>query len=93
MSRIRALSENEMELYLDINTEIYPVELNNKLKVCLATTLELDGSIKEASKQFDPLLGTDEKPSLMDRYDYVMHGRVYNYKEENDKVFVFFSRV
>lgn len=87
MSRIKASSDNgEMEFILDVNTDIYPIDFNDNLRVCLATTLEVDGNKKEASKQYDPALGTEEKPSLMDKYEYVMHGRVYNYVEDKDKV-------
>jgi DNA-directed RNA polymerase I, II, and III subunit RPABC3 len=33
----------EMELILDINSEIYPVELNQKLHIVLTKSISLDG--------------------------------------------------
>lgn len=45
VSRIKARSDlYEMDLILDINIDIYPIAQNERLAVCLATTLNLDGS-------------------------------------------------
>jgi hypothetical protein len=48
----------------------------------LATSL--DG--KKDEGKFDQLLGTDEKPSLLDKYDYVMYGKVFKYKTDKNKM-------
>jgi len=45
VSRIKARGDlYEMDLVLDINVDIYPVAQNDRMAVCLATTLNLDGS-------------------------------------------------
>jgi len=80
VSRIVCHGENyEMDLVLDINSELYKVPLGTKLTVVLASTLNLD-------------LTTDEKtfnqsgdPSLMDSYEYVMHGKVFKVSTEKNK--------
>ncbi len=36
-----------MELVLDINSEIYPMELNQKFSMALARTINLDGTLDE----------------------------------------------
>ncbi|KAG2375261.1 hypothetical protein C9374_009884 [Naegleria lovaniensis] len=90
VSRLYCESEDEMELVIDINTDIFPVDYGDKLTLSLATSLEVSGgagskksssgehgvSSSSASKKtkdyFDPTLGTEDRPSLMDQYDYVM---------------------
>lgn len=45
MSRVIAKGEAyEMDMVLDINSELYPLEVGDKCKVLLANTLKLDGS-------------------------------------------------
>eukprot|EP00761_Pharyngomonas_kirbyi_P009365 gb/GECH01009381.1/.p1 GENE.gb/GECH01009381.1/~~gb/GECH01009381.1/.p1 ORF type:complete len:147 (+),score=27.39 gb/GECH01009381.1/:1-441(+) len=82
VSRIIATSQHqELDMVLDVNTDIYPVYIGDRLTVALAATLELGG--KMDSGRYDPLLGTAEKPSLMDKYDYVMHGKVFRTKAQS----------
>ncbi|ORX56921.1 RNA polymerase, partial [Hesseltinella vesiculosa] len=81
VSRVIARSENfEMELTLDINSELYPVDIADKVSFVLASTLSLDASA-----------GTDTRESwrerapgehdLSDEYEYVMYGKVYRYED------------
>eukprot|EP00698_Gefionella_okellyi_P006523 TRINITY_DN15859_c0_g1_i1.p2 TRINITY_DN15859_c0_g1~~TRINITY_DN15859_c0_g1_i1.p2 ORF type:complete len:151 (+),score=26.30 TRINITY_DN15859_c0_g1_i1:81-533(+) len=71
----------EMELTLDVNTDIYPLEVAQKLSVALSTTLNRDGT--PDSDYFEP--GAD-KDSLVDDFDYVMHGKVYKYIDDKSSV-------
>jgi len=76
-----------MELWLDVNTEIYPLE-HQKFSLALASTLNLDGSPDEGF--FD----ASDRPTLADKYEYVMYGKVFKYQEESSpslKVSVFVS--
>merc|ERR1719223_620005 len=80
VSRIVAVSENVVsELVLDINTEIYPLEMGDKFNFLLVNSLEgkTVDTLKKASWK-----GTTEK-SLADEYDYVMYGKVYKYDDSN----------
>lgn len=87
MSRIKARSDlYEMDLILDINIDVYPVAQGDKLSVCLATTLNLDGSAMPTNpsgqqNQYDSTVGT--RPTLADKFDYVMYGRVFKYKDSS----------
>ena len=75
-------SENyELELTVDINTDIYPLEVGTRLSIALASTLNRDGT--PDSEFFNP---TEKFDSLADSYDYVMHGRVYKYSDEKGPV-------
>lgn len=58
----------------DINCEIFDVDDGNKLSVAIATSLSLDGT------DTTDFLQLDGRPSLLDQYDYVMHGVVYKFK-------------
>merc|ERR1712216_208491 len=48
-------------------------EDGDKLTVAVATSLSLDGSVVAPSDYLRP----DKKPSLLDQFDYAMHGVVY----------------
>mmetsp|Transcript_8004 Transcript_8004/g.13769 ORF Transcript_8004/g.13769 Transcript_8004/m.13769 type:complete len:153 (-) Transcript_8004:122-580(-) len=70
----------ECDLTLDVNTDVYPLEVGGKYNVLLASTLSLDGASGPA--KYDAAFPTiSGKPSLMDKYDYVMHGKVYKYRD------------
>ena len=64
----------ELEFLVDINCEIFDVDDGNKLSVAIATSLSLDGT------DTTDFLQLDGRPSLLDQYDYVMHGVVYKFK-------------
>lgn len=80
VSRIRALNDSspDTELYLDVNTELYPIEIDDRVTVALAHSLNLDGS-KDDSKGWRNV-GRGEQ-TLADEYDYVCHGKVYRFEE------------
>eukprot|EP01098_Paradermamoeba_levis_P014296 TRINITY_DN6773_c0_g1_i1.p1 TRINITY_DN6773_c0_g1~~TRINITY_DN6773_c0_g1_i1.p1 ORF type:complete len:163 (+),score=40.46 TRINITY_DN6773_c0_g1_i1:44-490(+) len=88
VSRLICKSENyEMDLTLDLNTEIYPVDINHKFTLVLAKSLNADGSPDAGF--YDPT----NKPSLLDEYEYAMYGKVYKYSEDTKlkKVSVYVS--
>ena len=69
-----------MDLDLDINSDIYTLEINDKFTATLASTLALDGS---------PATGTYDQsgaPSLLDQYEYAMCGKLFKWKQEAPKV-------
>eukprot|EP00033_Pygsuia_biforma_P001071 GCRY01001218.1.p1 GENE.GCRY01001218.1~~GCRY01001218.1.p1 ORF type:complete len:145 (-),score=9.71 GCRY01001218.1:328-762(-) len=79
VSRVIGRTENyEMDLILDINTDIYPVDIADKFSFALASTLKLDGSPDDGS--YDP---TDNHKNLSDDYQYVMHGKIFKFDKES----------
>ncbi|VDD87792.1 unnamed protein product [Enterobius vermicularis] len=77
VSRLFCDSESfKMELILDVNTQIYPMHLNDKFRLVLATTLRDDGLPDD--KEYDPLAHYPR----MDTFEYVMFGKVYRIEEE-----------
>ena len=72
VTRIVCRGENyDMALTLDYNSQIYRLPLSCKFLLVLARTLNLDGSLDVNEYSQDGL------PSLMDNYEYVMHGKVF----------------
>ncbi len=79
VTRVDAESQMyDIKIQLDINTDIYPVELNAHYSFCVARTLSLEGG-EDKGFYTSEVTG----PSLADKYDYVMHGKIF--KSELDK--------
>ncbi|KAK6637051.1 DNA-directed RNA polymerases I, II, and III subunit RPABC3 [Polyplax serrata] len=78
VSRLHCESESfKMDLILDVNTWLYPMELGDKFRLVLATTLREDGY--PDSGEWNPL---DNEGSRADSFEYVMYG--LNYRIEGD---------
>jgi len=67
----------EMDLVLDYNSDIYRLPLGQKFFLLLSRTLNLDGTpdLNEYNQ--------DGGPSLMDHYEYVMHGKVFKIQQSS----------
>ncbi|KAF3785615.1 DNA-directed RNA polymerases II IV and V subunit 8B [Nymphaea thermarum] len=77
VSRIEARSEQfDMYMLLDVNTEIYPLKVDDKFTMVLASTLNLDGSADSGYFVQGP------RKTLADKFEYVMHGKLYKISEE-----------
>ncbi|WOG86121.1 hypothetical protein DCAR_0205321 [Daucus carota subsp. sativus] len=69
VSRIEARSEQlNMQLHLDVHSELCPVRVGDKFRIVLADTLNEDGSAVTS------LLPKGKQNSLADKFEYVMHG-------------------
>jgi len=72
VSRIVCRGDNyEMDLVLDYNSHIYKLINGQKFTLVLARTLHLDGTADSGE------YNQSHETSLMDNYEYVMHGRVF----------------
>jgi DNA-directed RNA polymerases I, II, and III subunit RPABC3 len=81
VSRIECTGEAyDMELSLDINSDIYPIKSGERITLALATTLSFDGAPDEGVYDANLL----QKKTLMDQYEYVMYGRVFKFEEEQE---------
>ena len=80
VSRIKAFSEGGQEvlLTLDVNTELYSLNIDDRMTVALALSLNLDGS-KDDGKGWREV-GRGEQ-TLADEFDYVCHGKIYRFEE------------
>lgn len=67
-------SSAHTKLTLDVNSELFPVAEGDSFTLTLAKSLSLD----EGPSTWRPKAG---ERTLMDDYDYVMHGTVYKFQE------------
>ncbi|RLU14867.1 hypothetical protein DMN91_012754 [Ooceraea biroi] len=73
VSRLHCESESfKMDLILDINSWLYPMELGDKFRLVLATTLREDGY--PDGNEWNPM---EQEGSRADSFEYVMSGKVY----------------
>ena len=75
----RSTPYGDSELTLDVNVDVYPIEIGAKFTYVLASTLNTDGSPEDLTT-YDQ----SKKESLADEYEYVMHGKCYKKTEEDD---------
>jgi DNA-directed RNA polymerase I, II, and III subunit RPABC3 len=73
-------SANAIQFILDINKELWPVSVDEKVNVQLALSLNLDGSKDDGKGYRD--VGRGEQ-TLADEFDYVMYGKIYRFQEGN----------
>jgi DNA-directed RNA polymerase I, II, and III subunit RPABC3 len=79
VSRLSCRAERfEIDLELDVNTDIYKVKAGEKITLMLARTLNLDGTPTDS---YD----LSEKKTLADEYEYVMHGAVFRIDGKTSK--------
>lgn len=79
VSRVVCQSENyDMQVTVDINTDIFPISINQRFGFALATSITADETVEDG--YWNPNSG----PSLADKYDYVMYGIVFKYEEHKD---------
>ena len=80
VSRIEAHSTSqEFQLTVDINTELFPVRVNDNLTVMLSSSLSLDET--ETVQNGSWRAPQPGERSLADDYDYVMYGTAYRFEE------------
>ncbi|KAI9789842.1 MAG: DNA-directed RNA polymerases I, II, and III subunit RPABC3 [Peltula sp. TS41687] len=94
---------NDTEFSLDVNTELYPLMVNETVQLVLASTLALDGSkddgkgwrdISAAQQQQQQRSAGAADATLADMFDYVCHGKIYRFEEgdgENIRVYISFG--
>ena len=76
VSRLECKSENfSCDIQMDINTSIFEVSEGEKLSLAITGSLNLNN--EEGEDHFDQ---RRDKISLMDEYEYVMHGIVFKYQ-------------
>lgn len=80
VSRIKGKGDlYEMDLLLDVNVDLYPLETGERFSLVLAPSLNLDNSAM-AGHYDQSLHPSNSKALLSDRYEYVMHGKIFKFK-------------
>jgi DNA-directed RNA polymerase I, II, and III subunit RPABC3 len=83
VSRVTGVRE-DLSFTLDINSEIYPLSVDDTVQLSIASTLSLDGTI--ATKESEAAKGgwremRAGEATLADQYDYVCYGKMYRFEE------------
>lgn len=77
VSRITAESEHHhVSLTLDVHSQLYPLRTGDRFIFALMSSIRLDGLPGDGT--FDQ----SGEPSLADRYDYVMCGKVFQHSPQ-----------
>ena len=71
------------KIMLDINSEIYPMEKGGVYSIVLAKSIEESNKVKP--NEFDYELTTNKMGTLMDKYEYVMRGRVFQFNSDKKR--------
>lgn len=71
-----------MDLVLDFNNELYPLDINDKFSLVLASTLAIDGiGVAASEKRVNWRERQAGERDLSDEYEYVTYGKVYKFDE------------
>ncbi|TPX36753.1 hypothetical protein SmJEL517_g01251 [Synchytrium microbalum] len=83
VSRIFASSQSRnMEMTLDVHSELYPMQLGEIYSMRLTSSIEreLIHARRDAAQAAQPWRD-GAKGTIADDYDYVMHGKIYKHDE------------
>ena len=87
VSRITAEARvNKLSIELDINSDIYPMEEHAFYKMVLATSVNADGSDVFDVMRYENEGSASGMGSLIDQYEYVMHGKIFKYSLDATKL-------
>lgn len=76
----------DVSVIIDIQTELFPIKMKERLTIALAKSLNLTG------KAEDGIYDQSGQPSLLDKFDYGMHGKVFKCDAIDDnKIAVYIS--
>ena len=79
VSRLCCRNTNyDVQLIVDVN-DVFEANIDDKLHIVLASTLNLDGT--PTPETYDPSIFS--QPTLADKFDYVMYGKVFKFKPED----------
>ena len=84
VSRIECRSEHyDMDLILDVATDIYPMKAEDRFHCVLSSTLSTSTATPSSLSTNGPSSNvlSGGGTSLADRFDYVMHGKIYKAEE------------
>lgn len=77
----------QTEIVIDVQGELYRLKTKEKISLAIAKTLNLQG--KDDKGEWDP---NQNEPSLLDKYDYCMYGKVFKVDQiANNKVVLYVS--
>lgn len=90
VSRIEGTAEDsQCKINMDINVDIYPINKESLYSLLITKSLNPDGTPCPNSFNYDMYI---KQNSLMEKFDYVMYGKIFKFSEEpNGNVSIFAS--
>ena len=80
VGRCHCKSDNfDLDIRLDVNTSVYPVAVEDRLNLAIASSLSLDDKPDEGA--YDQ---SKNKSTLLDDYEYCCFGKVFKVEPQND---------
>ena len=76
------LKSTRYEIFIDINTDLFPLETNEVVELLLTKTLNRDETKMNLEEGYTSNFG---KRTIMDDYDYVMSGKIFKFVEDKKK--------
>ena len=73
--------DGNYDVAMDINSEIYPMKVGECYSLNLATSIDNSKNTKE----FNFELFSKSKNTLLDKYEYVMCGKVFQFSNDKEK--------
>ncbi|KAF2703208.1 DNA-directed RNA polymeras-like proteines i [Pleomassaria siparia CBS 279.74] len=87
VSRLTGISTDQtLNFTLDINSELFNVNVGDTLTMVLASTLNLDGTKDEKGWR-----DNNKEHTLADNYEYVCYGKNYRFEDGVDDKMKFFA--
>lgn len=85
VSRIEASSQlYEVQITLDVHSELYPVKVGQYHSLILASTLSLDGSENRTTYN----IHENQSNTLLSKYSYCMHGKIFRHSIDKGMLLV-----
>ena len=79
VSRVVGTAESyDLSLTIDVQSELFRIRTKDRFTMALAKTINLDGSPSDAT--YDQ----SGRPTLLDKYDYGMYGKIFRYEYVGD---------
>jgi DNA-directed RNA polymerase I, II, and III subunit RPABC3 len=88
VSRVEGSSQlNEVQITLDIHSELYPMEVGQSHSLVIASSLSLDGSENKGSYN----IHENHSNTLLGKYSYCMYGKIFRHTMEKNQLVVHIS--
>lgn len=82
VSRIAGKGDDtKCHIELDVNSDIYPMSVGSLYEIAISKSLQIDGTSTPNHFSIETF---QKKNSLLEKYDYVMYGKVFKYSEDNN---------
>jgi DNA-directed RNA polymerases I, II, and III subunit RPABC3 len=88
VSRVEGSSQlYEVQITLDVHSELYPIEAGQYHSLLLASTLSIDGTDNKGNYN----IHENQSNTLLSKYSYCMYGKIFKHTMERGLLVVYIS--